>query len=177
MRQQRILLVTSIPDHQGPYQGAFRARGYLVMLACTAADALTTAMTFQPDCGVIDVRLPDADAWQLCRAMKRLPALGEVPVVILAHDLSITDEQRVGCNAWLARPTVADDLVRAVEHVLDLDTAAPDTDAAALLGITACPACASERVTAGVRVGTIQYYCCSSCRLCWRVDAAGEAIA
>lgn len=176
MRQQTVLLVTDIPDHQGPYQAALRARGYDAPLTETTSEALATAIRLRPDCIVVDVRISDADAWQLCRAIKRIPTLQRVPIVMLAHNLSATSEQWASCNSWLARPTVADDLVRAVEHVIDAG-AAPLTEADAILGLTECPACESKRITAGVRVGTVQYYCCDSCRLCWRVDAAGAATA
>jgi DNA-binding NarL/FixJ family response regulator len=106
--------------------------------------------------------------------------LRNVPVVVLARDVSRNNalqSRATGCSAWLSRPTVADDLVRAVEHVLASGQSKPASHEEAILGVRECPACNSEEIRAGVRVGPVQYYGCVSCGGRWRVDAQGEAIA
>jgi len=65
--------------------------------------------------------------------------------------------------------------VEAVRDVLSSETSAPSSPAEALLGVVQCPACDGEEVRAGVRVAAVQYYCCQSCRLCWRVETASAA--
>ena len=175
-----ILLVTDIPDHIGVYGAAVRARGYRVAHARTGEDGLILATGSPPRCIVIDVRLPDMTGWELCRRIKAHAALAGTPVVVLAQEMSSSgarSSREVGCSAWLARPTVADDLVRAVEYVLALGISEPPTREAAVLGIRECPACGSEELRAGVRIGPVQYYGCLSCGMRWRVDAQGEAIA
>lgn len=175
-----ILLVNDIPDHKDLYAAALRARGYRVVQAHTGDAALGLASRHTPRCVVIDLRLPDMTGWDLCRTMKRDRALRNVPVVVLARDVSSSNaraSREVGCSAWLARPTVADDLVRAIEHVLALGQSKPASQDAAVLGIRECPACRSEEIRAGLRVGPVQYYGCVTCGGRWRVEAAGEAIA
>jgi CheY-like chemotaxis protein len=175
-----ILLVNDIPDHKDLYAAALRARGYHVVQAHTGDAALGLAARYSPRCMVIDVRLPDMTGWELCRRLKADRALRRVPVVVLARDVSRTNARQsreTGCSAWLARPTVADDLVRAVEHVLASGQSRPASQEEAILGVRECPACSSEEIRAGVRVGPVQYYGCVSCGGRWRVDAQGEAIA
>jgi CheY-like chemotaxis protein len=175
-----ILLVNDIPDHKDLYAAALRARGYPVVQAHTGDAALGLAAQNTPRCMIIDLRLPDMTGWELCRRAKADRVLRAVPIVVLARDVSRQNaraSRQVGCSAWLARPTVADDLVRAVEHVLALGLSKPANQDEAVLGVRECPACSSEEIRAGVRVGPVQYYGCVSCGGRWRVDAQGEAIA
>jgi two-component system cell cycle response regulator DivK len=175
-----ILLVNDIPDHKDLYASALRARGYHVMPAHSGDAALGLAAQRTPRCIIIDLRLPDMTAQDLCRAIKANRALRQVPIVVLARDVSRQSARAsrdAGCSAWLARPTVADDLVRAVEHVLSLGISQPANHEEAVLGVRECPACSSEEIRAGVRVGPVQYYGCVSCGGRWRVEAQGEAIA
>jgi CheY-like chemotaxis protein len=178
--QDAILLVNDIPDHRDLYAGALRARGYRVVQAHTGESALALARGEPPRAVVIDLRLPDMTGWELCRELKADPTLRRAPVVVLAREVSgqsARASREVGCSAWLAHPTTADDLVRAVEHVLSLGRSQPAGPDEAILGLRECPACSSEEIRAGVRVGPVQYYGCTSCGGRWRVDAQGAATA
>ncbi len=175
-----VLLVDDIPDHVHVYGGALRARGHRVQLAHSAREALDYCAGTTPDCIVIDVRLPDLPGWDLCSRIKADPRYKDIPIVLLAPDLSsrsVAASRGAGCASWLMRPAPPDDLVRAVEHVLSHEAAEPDSDAAAVLKAQECPACASDEVRAGVRVGPVQYWTCRACNVRWRVDAQGEATA
>jgi CheY-like chemotaxis protein len=170
-----ILLVDDIPDHARLYESALRAAGYRVRVARTGTEALVAVRVESPCCAVIDIRLPDMSGWELCRSMKADERGVDVPVVILTQDVSNTcaeDSAKAGCNAWLAHPTFAPDLVRSVEYVLAQEKDAPDSAEEALLGLTACPACGDGKIRATLRLAGVQYYCCKACHLCWRVDAA-----
>jgi DNA-binding response OmpR family regulator len=178
--QDAIVLVNDIPDHKDLYAAALRARGYRVEQAHTGEAALGLARRERPRGIVIDLRLPDMSGWELCRQLKADTTLRRVPVVVLAREVSSQNaraSREVGCSAWLARPTTADDLVRAIEHVLSLGRSAPASHEDAILGLRECPACSSEEIRAGVRVGPVQYYGCAACGGRWRVDAQGAATA
>jgi CheY-like chemotaxis protein len=169
-----ILLVTDIPDHSGAYERALRQEGFRVDVASTGAGALDCVETSSPDLGVVDVRLPDMTGWELCRTIKRDPDAATLPILMLTPDVSKTcadDSARSGCNAWLAHPSRADDVVRAVRQVLALDTDAPPSPEEALVGVVTCPACSGDKVKATLRVSVIQYYGCQACGLRWRVDS------
>lgn len=168
-----ILLANDIPDHVAAYRNALAAHGFQVHVARTGEDALRVARETLPDCTVVDLRLPDMDGWHLCREIKNEHDHRRMPVVVLTPDVSkmcAADSTKAGCNAWLAHPTVAEDLVRTIKRVLELEQASPTTSDEALIGLQLCPACESERVRATLRVSPIQYYCCSECGFCWRVD-------
>ena len=169
-----VLLVDAIPDHVTSYARAFSDHGFHVEVAGSGRDGLAVARQQAPDCILIDVRLPDMSGWDLCRDQKQSAETRHIPVVVLTPDTSRDHARhgaRVQCNAWIAQPSQADDLVRAVHHVLSQDDPAPRSPDEALLGVTACPACDSDRVRATLRVSPVQYYACSSCGHRWRVEA------
>ena len=159
------------------YEAAIRARGYDVRLVSAGAQALAMAATARLDCVVIDVRLPDMTGWELCRQIKAIHRHCEVPIVILAPDLSKESVERsreAGCASWLMRPAAADDVARAVEHVLAERRGEPIGGAVVMSALN-CPACDGDEITAGVRVGPVQYFRCRLCGVRWRIDAQGEA--
>jgi len=179
MSNEPILLVNDIPDHMWSYEAAFRARGYEVRLLTTARDALAAAPQLLPRCLVIDVRLPDMSGWELCRRLKAHSATAHIPVVMLAPDVSrqsVQESRRAGCASWLMRPASPEDVVRAVEHVLAGGGGHPELHKA-VIDSRPCPACDSDDVRAGVRIGPVQYFVCKACSVRWRVEAPGEATA
>jgi two-component system, cell cycle response regulator DivK len=172
-----VLVVTDIDDHARWYASALAREGFGVQLAQAGAEALAIARRLRPSCAVVDDRLPDMTAWELCRRVKQQPECASVRVIVLTQQLTAEaagGSVKVGCNAWLMQPTVADDLVESVRGVLESGRDVPASLAEALLGVVTCPACAAADVRAGVRVKAVQYYCCQSCRLCWRVEAAAS---
>ena len=173
MANDLVLLVDDVPDHVERYATVLRAHQFRVHVCATGAEALDYARTSSPDCGLIDVRLPDMTGWELCSLMKREPGVGEMPIVILAADVSAEAARAgagSGCSAWLAQPTLPDDLVRVVHHVLAAGVNEPPSSHEAVIGVQECPACAGSRIRATLRMGTIQYYACPECGFRWRVE-------
>jgi len=168
-----ILLVDDIRDHAVNYEAALTRHGFTVRVATTGEEALRLARESVPDCAVIDLRLPDMSGWDLCREFRN-PANGEgLPIIVLTPEVSkmcAEDSTKAGCSAWLAHPTVAEDLARTVRQVLDYEAHAPASTDEALLGFKTCPGCESDTVRATLRVGGIQYYCCKACSFCWRAE-------
>lgn len=172
-----ILLVDDIRDHAVNYEAALTRHGFQVRVATSGKEALRVAREALPDCAVIDLRLPDMSGWDLCREIRN-PAPGEgPPIIVLTPEVSkvcAEDGAKAGCNAWLARPTTADDLARTVRQVLDAHADAPASTDEALLGLKSCPVCESPTIRATLRVGAVQYYCCKACSFCWRAEAFAE---
>lgn len=169
---EMVLLVNDIPDHVAAYQRALTGHGFRVRLARTGQQALEMVKEIVPECAVIDLRLPDMSGWDLCREMKVPKETREMPIVVLTPDLSkmcAADSAKAGCDAWLAHPAVAEDLIRTIRRVLELDTASPQPGDA-VLDLIECAACGSDQVRATLRMSPIQNYCCKACGFCWRAE-------
>ena len=171
--QEIILLVNDIPDHVASYERVLTRHGFRVRVARSGKEAIAAARESLPDCAVIDLRLPDMSGWDVCREL-RSPQHWDPPrIIVLTPEVSkvcAVDGAKAGCHAWLAHPTVAEDLATTVRQVLDYDTDAPSSTDDALVGFTTCPVCGSESVRSTLRVGVIQYYCCRACAFCWRAE-------
>jgi hypothetical protein len=88
--------------------------------------------------------------------------------------LHLEQSRATRCHAWLMRPTVADDLVHTVRHVLRQGPAPAPGDE--VLNDTSCPACGSRNVRATLRLTSVgQYYRCEACTYSWRVDVRDHA--
>jgi CheY-like chemotaxis protein len=173
-----ILLVNNIPDHAVTYGRALVGQGFQVHLVRSGKGALELIRRTLPTCVVIDLRLPDMSGWELCRRLRTGQHGKDLRIVVLTPELSKTcaaDSARAGCDAWLAHPTIAEDMVRTVKRVLNLQTAMPSSPDEALLGGITCAACGAEEVRPTLRMGSIQYYCCGRCRFCWRVEFASAS--
>lgn len=170
-----ILLVNNIPDHAATYGRALAEHGCKVHLVRSGRDALRFVRHTRPSAVVIDLRLPDMSGWTLCRQLRTTDQGKALRIVVLTPELSRTcaaDSARAGCDAWLAHPALAEDLVRTVKRVLESEAAAPESPDQALLGSMTCAACASDEVRPTLRMSSIQYYSCRRCGFCWRVELA-----
>ena len=168
-----VLLVDDIPDHARFYEAALRQQGFRVHLVHTGTAALTFGNADTPECIVIDVRLPDMEGWELCRQLKADPVLKSTPVILLTGEVTEAiagHSAKSGCSAWLAHPTLAQDLPRVVQYVLAQGRPSPQSERDAVVGQIVCKGCNSDQVRATLRLGSMQYYACRSCNLSWRVD-------
>jgi len=173
-----LLLVNDIPDQAATYRAAFANHGYKVLHATSGSEALALISHEPPACAVVDLRLPDMTGWDLCRTLRARDDCRDLRIVVLTPDLSRMSAEhstKVGCNAWLTHPVVAEDVVQTVRHVLNLKTAEPSSSEQALVNLTLCPACGSERVRPTLRVSPIQYFCCRACGFCWRIEALASS--
>jgi CheY-like chemotaxis protein len=171
----QVLVVSDLDDQRCAYTAALAAEGFDVRLARSGQEAIGIAQRLRPACTLIDLRLPDTSGWEVCSQLKGQPGNANMRVIVLTQELTqdaAHGSVKVGCHAWLMQPTVASDIVNAVREVLDGERDRPLSPADALLGSVSCPACLSPDVRAGIRVASVQYYCCQGCRLCWRVEAA-----
>lgn len=172
----RILLATDIEDHTIAYEAALLRHGFVVQSVRSGAQAVDVARAFRPACAIVDVRLPDMPAWDVCRGLRA--RYKRVRVIVLTQELTpdtMDRAKKAACHAWLTRPAAAEHLVDTVRQVLTFDNDVPRSVEEALLRTMTCPACQSSSVLAGVRVSSVQYYCCQRCRFCWRVSSVGSA--
>jgi CheY-like chemotaxis protein len=166
-----ILLVDDIPDHVVRYEAALVKHGFEVHLAQTGEHALKLARGLLPDCAVVDLRLPDMSGWEVCEELKKTSKPPRV--VVLTPEVSkmcAQDSTKVGCHAWLAHPSTPEHLVHTIKQVMRMETTSPQSPDEALIGMMVCSGCGSDRVKATLRVGPVQYYCCTACGFCWRAE-------
>jgi len=93
--------------------------GYWVLKTYTGAQTRERARAAQPDVIILDAILPDRDALEVCRELRRDPLLAGTPIIIVSPD-HVTRQQRIEAlraGAWdlLGAPLDAEYLLLKIE--------------------------------------------------------------
>jgi len=82
-RRDTVLVVDDLPGTLGLLNEALEAAGFTVLLAQSAAFALSVIERITPDIILIDAIMPETDGFELCRIMKRNSELAAVPIIFM----------------------------------------------------------------------------------------------
>jgi diguanylate cyclase (GGDEF)-like protein len=91
---QRILIVDDHPANVLALEAVLGGE-YRVLFATGGAEALDTAAALVPDLILLDVQMPDIDGFEVCRRLKAVHALREIPVIFVTVR-SGEDDQALG---------------------------------------------------------------------------------
>lgn len=79
------------------------------------------AQTHQPNCILLDLRLPDIDGFAVLRRMKKDERTARIPVIVLSGFSRLEDQElalELGANAYVVKPYHIDDLIITIRQVL-----------------------------------------------------------
>lgn len=119
----RVLLADDNADLRDYVSGLLRARGYAVEVVGDGQAALEAARRQHPDLLLTDVMMPRMDGFALLAAIRRDPALADVPVVMLsarAGEDAQVEGLDAGADDYLAKPFSARELLARVSANLDM---------------------------------------------------------
>src|SRR5471032_1577674 len=118
----RVLLVDDYPDAREMYTEYLEFSGFDVVEAGNGMEALQRAIDAAPDIILMDLSLPVMDGWEATRRLKADPRTATIPVVALTgHALAGISEgaKKAGCDAFVTKPCLPEDLVREIRKILD----------------------------------------------------------
>ena len=120
----RVLVVDDEPDIVLFAQVNLELNGHTVSSASDGEEALAAVARERPDAMVLDVMMPHLDGWGVLEQLKAHsdPDIRTIPVVMLTALDTDHDQARGGIEGavrYLTKPLAPDDLVRAVEEVLE----------------------------------------------------------
>ena len=118
----RVLLVDDYPDAREMYSEYLQFSGFDVVEAANGMEALQRAGEDAPDIILMDLSLPVMDGWEATRRLKSDPRTASIPVVALTgHALAGISEgaKKAGCDAFVTKPCLPEDLVKEIRKVLD----------------------------------------------------------
>lgn len=102
-------------------QRALKMYGYQVMLADSGAEGLQLARRHPPDLFILDIIMPGADGYQVCRQIRGDPLLKELPVLFLTakgKDEDKIEGFRAGADDYLPKPFNMEELQLRVQAIL-----------------------------------------------------------
>jgi len=118
-----ILVVDDYEDAREMYAEYLRFCGFRVAEARNGNEALEQAFTLMPDLILMDLSLPGMDGWEATRQLKADERTRQIPVVALTgHALAGASEgaKKAGCDSFVTKPCLPDDLVVEVRRMLGL---------------------------------------------------------
>jgi CheY-like chemotaxis protein len=123
-RTPLILVVDDYQDAREMYAEYLQFSGFRVAEARNGNEAVAQAFALKPDLILMDLSLPGMDGWEATRLLKADDRTKHIPVVALTgHALAGASEgaRRAGCDSFVTKPCLPDDLVVEVRRMLDTD--------------------------------------------------------
>jgi CheY-like chemotaxis protein len=118
-----VLVVDDNPDLLALVAESLRKLGrFTVVTAQDGIQGLERYFEVQPNCVVIDVKMPGLDGYQLARALRGDPASRATPLVILSALVQERDRLAgllSGGDEYLVKPVSPLDLVHTVTRVIE----------------------------------------------------------
>jgi two-component system cell cycle response regulator DivK len=120
--RRRVLVVDDYPDAREMYGEYLEYCGFEVVQASNGMEALQAALDEAPDIILMDLSLPVMDGWEATRRLKADKRTAAIPVVALTgHALAGISEgaKKAGCDAFVTKPCLPEDLVKEIQRLLD----------------------------------------------------------
>lgn len=98
-----------------------KAHGYEILQTPEGWEAIDLARNKQPDLILMDIRLPDISGLDVTRLLKQDDQTKAIPIIAVTAFAMPGDEERAleaGCAAYIAKPIILDNLLRAIESIL-----------------------------------------------------------
>ena len=116
-----ILIVEDYEDARELYAQYLQFSGFRVAQARNGNEAVQQALALKPDLILMDLSLPDMDGWEATRRLKADDSTRHIPIVALTgHALAgaFDGARRAGCDAFVTKPCLPDELVVEVRRIL-----------------------------------------------------------
>jgi CheY-like chemotaxis protein len=116
-----VLVVEDYPDAREMYAEYLRFSGFRVAEARNGEEALEKTFALLPDVVLMDLALPLMDGWEATRRLKSDMRTSHILIVALTgHALAGHAEgaRRAGCDAFVTKPCLPDELVDEIRRLL-----------------------------------------------------------
>jgi two-component system cell cycle response regulator DivK len=117
-----VLLAEDFEDARDLYRDYLEFSGFSVQTATNGREAIAQALALQPDIILMDASMPVLDGWQATRELKANPTTAHIPILALtahAFDDARREASVVGCDGFVTKPCLPDDLVTRVRTLLE----------------------------------------------------------
>lgn len=124
---KRTVLVIE-DNEQNRYLATFllEKHGFTVVAASDGPSGIELAQTVDPALILLDIQLPRMDGYAVGRALRRRPALAQVPIVAVTSYAMPGDRERAiaaGCTGYIEKPIDPDTFVAEVARFMPPESA------------------------------------------------------
>jgi DNA-binding response OmpR family regulator len=113
----RVLIIDDEPETVNLIKSYLEMFDMEVIAAHTGMEGMMMLPREKPTVLVLDLMLPDADGYQLCRLIRHQTATKDLPIIVLSARSTQLDEDRgygMGASLYLRKPV---DLTKLVEEI------------------------------------------------------------
>jgi two-component system cell cycle response regulator DivK len=117
-----VLVVDDFEDTRFLYSEYLAYAGFRTSTAGNGAEALAKARAEHPDVIAMDLSMPDMDGWEATRRLKADAATREICIIALTGHAEASfraSAKKAGCDHFLAKPCLPEDLMREVIACLE----------------------------------------------------------
>ena len=121
MNAKRVLVVEDIEMNRKVVRIVLKAKGYEVLEASQAEEALEILGVETPDLILMDIALPGMSGEELTRQIKANPQWCHLPIIALTASAMKGDREQfldAGCDDYISKPIDTHALVELVNHYL-----------------------------------------------------------
>jgi DNA-binding response OmpR family regulator len=118
---ERIMIVEEEVVVVHIYETILHQAGYRTIAVQDGRHALATAHEYQPDLIILDITMPGLHGLEICSALRRIPGLHAIPLVIVtahAHTEDRVCGLEAGADDYLTKPFHSDELTARVRALL-----------------------------------------------------------
>jgi DNA-binding response OmpR family regulator len=122
MAKPKILIVEDDPDISELIRFNIGKVGYQTVQAEDGEQALLMAQKHLPDLTLLDLLLPGVNGLEVCRQMKRDPALQHIPIIIVtakAEEMDRVVGLELGADDYVVKPFSIREIILRIQKLLD----------------------------------------------------------
>ena len=119
--QYTVLNIEDNPDNRLLIRRLLESKGYMVVEAENATQAIEFLSIQKPDLILLDINMPDMDGYSLTNVLRSKPALNKTPIIAVTANVMKGDRERTlqaGCDGYIEKPIDVDLFLDQVEKYL-----------------------------------------------------------
>ncbi|TAN04609.1 MAG: response regulator [Rhizobiaceae bacterium] len=125
-----VLIADDDPNILRALSFLMQREGHIVRTAADGREALDAIEQEKPDLVLLDLMMPRANGYEVCRALRSNPGHADVRIIMLTAKGRDADEQAglaLGADAYITKPFAIGDVTACVAQVLSLAATATRT--------------------------------------------------
>lgn len=118
---KKILIADDEEDVKVVVQLFLESKGYEILTAYDGLDAVEKIQSEKPDLVLLDIMMPLIDGFEVCKKIKDIPELADIPIIMMSASSHAESKQRgieVGAIDYLVKPFSPEELGKLIEKTL-----------------------------------------------------------
>lgn len=120
---KKILIVDDEADVVEVIEMLLKSESYDVLKAYNGKEALGILEEEIPDLVILDIMMPELDGVEVCRRMRKMDKMKEIPIIMFSAKLSAQDKKNsfdAGADGFITKPFNARGFISGIKTYLEL---------------------------------------------------------